>query len=373
MHDGCALAACEQPRLPRPVNRPLDQWLCLPLDRLHLHQQPPLTEAQVALGLHGWLAGHHHQGHTGPVLGDHIGSLPGVRDDHCNSQLGVHAGLGHSHSGSLHGVEGLGRKVPDEGVDHGVVHGVLRIAADARRCHHRVNREHARGGLGAQHHAVRAVQHRVGNVRHLGACWAGVGVHGLEHVSGHNHRLASHLGLSEDLALGQSHLLGGDGHAEVASCNHDAVCGLNDVVHVAQPLARLDLGNDLDILGANVVQEAAQVLHVMAPTNLACSHKVNAMLHGKVLNGLHVLVGGGGTCVQGHAADVQHLALAHDAVVDNHPDHGAARRHLGHVDANGSVSQPDHVACSRHVGKVRQVHPQAHRAVKVPIANKRIR
>jgi hypothetical protein len=104
---------------------------------------------------------------------------------------------------------------------------------------------------------------------------------------------------------------------------------------------------------------------------LAGGHKINAMLKGKVLDGLHVLVSCRGASVQCNVREVHNLALSHDTIIEYDADDSPILNAL-HSDPNGPVAEADGLARGDNVNKVQEVNPQAHLVRVLPVANKRI-
>ena len=128
---------------------------------------------------------------------------------------------------------------PLEAVLLGVVHDA------GHRAHDQV-RVLADAGLAGEHHRVRAVEDRVGHVGGLRAGGPGVLHHRLEHLGGHDHRLAGlaahlHRALLDDRDLLERQL-----DAEVAAGHHHPVEGLHDAREVLHGLGLLHLGQDRD-------------------------------------------------------------------------------------------------------------------------------
>ena len=76
----------------------------------------------------------------------------------------------------------------------------LGLDDDLRHRLHRLDREAAGGGLAGEHQRVGAVEHRVGDVRRLGAGRARLLHHRLEHLRRDDHRLAGAPPGGDDLA-----------------------------------------------------------------------------------------------------------------------------------------------------------------------------
>mmetsp|Transcript_47611 Transcript_47611/g.113142 ORF Transcript_47611/g.113142 Transcript_47611/m.113142 type:complete len:288 (-) Transcript_47611:867-1730(-) len=183
-------------------------------------------------------------GGLGAVLGDEAGSLASLRESDDELAAGVNRhlhrrgadaldcfhGLAHAHDAHAH------REVHAAVVEH-----CLSLLADAAHDLHRLARELSSGGLTAEHHAVRAVEHSVGDIPGFCAGWAWGGSHGLEHLGGSDHRLALKIALLDHHLLHQEDLLGRDLHAHVTSSHHDAIAGLDDLINVLDACLILNL------------------------------------------------------------------------------------------------------------------------------------
>jgi hypothetical protein len=101
--------------------------------------------------------------------------------------------------------------------------------------------------LGGQHHRVRAVQDRVGDVRDLGARRSEIRDHGLEHLGRDDDRRPRQAGFPEDLLLGDRDLLDRHLDPEVAARHHDRPSSGQDLVEAAQGLRPFQLGDDLGV------------------------------------------------------------------------------------------------------------------------------
>ena len=98
-------------------------------------------------------------------------------------------------------------------------------------------------GLAGQHHRVRAVEHRVGDVGGLGAGGPRVLDHRLQHLGGDDDGfrvLPCHL---DRALLHQRHLFERQLHAEVAARDHDRVERQHDRLEIVDRLGLLELGD----------------------------------------------------------------------------------------------------------------------------------
>lgn len=105
--------------------------------------------------------------------------------------------------------------------------------------------------------------------------------HGLQHLSGNNN------GLSDNVALGNHHLLSKEDLAgryfntEVTAGDHDTISLLEDLVKVGNPLLVFNLDNDLDI-GTIRTQDSTDLADVLALANEGSENHVNAVLDTKL-------------------------------------------------------------------------------------------
>ena len=98
------------------------------------------------------------------------------------------------------------------------------------------------GGLSREHDAVGAVKNGIGHIAALGASWAGVGNHRLEHLSGGDDRFAGDVGLTDHHLLGEKHLLWGNFHSQIPASDHDAISDIENFVVVFEPFLVLFRG-----------------------------------------------------------------------------------------------------------------------------------
>src|SRR5690606_39264145 len=96
-----------------------------------------------------------------------------------------------------------------------------------------------------QHHRICAFQHRVSNIGDLASIWFDAIDHALHHLRGYDHGLRTVNALANDLLLNVRNFLHRQFHAEVATCDHDAIRFDDDVADVCQRFGFLNLGNDL--------------------------------------------------------------------------------------------------------------------------------
>ena len=101
---------------------------------------------------------------------------------------------------------------------------------DARQHAHRIDRVVADRQFFREHHAVGAVEDRVGDVGRFGAGRPPAADHRQQHLGRGDRRLAVRVGLADQLLLRDRDALDRDLDAEIAARDHDAVGGLEDLV-----------------------------------------------------------------------------------------------------------------------------------------------
>ena len=121
----------------------------------------------------------------------------------------------------------------------------------------------ADAGLPGEHDRVGAVEDRVGDVGGLRAGRPGVLHHRLQHLRGHDHRLAGLAAHLDRRLLHDRHLLERQLHAQVAAGDHHAVERLDDPREVLHRLGLLDLGQDRDP-STDLVHDRVHVVDVVA-------------------------------------------------------------------------------------------------------------
>ena len=67
--------------------------------------------------------------------------------------------------------------------------------------------------------------------------------------------------------------------AEIATCDHNAVGGLDDLIDVIDTLLILDLRDDLDVTLA-AVEDLLYLIHVLAGADKGVSDEVHIVIHG---------------------------------------------------------------------------------------------
>ena len=120
----------------------------------------------------------------------------------------------------------------------------LGALGDPRHRGHDVGRVVADRRLTREHHGVRAVEHRVGDVAHLGPGRRRRVDHRLEHLRRRDDGRADLDAVPHDALLEVRHVLERAVDAEVAAGDHHRVGGGGDLGQIAERRRRLDLGHD---------------------------------------------------------------------------------------------------------------------------------
>ncbi|MPL96820.1 hypothetical protein SDC9_43004 [bioreactor metagenome] len=209
----------------------------------------------------------------------------------------------------------------------------FRPGHDALHGLHRPERIGPLCSLAGEHDGIGAVKNGVRHIACLGPGRTGIADHGVQHLGGHDDRLALHPADVDDALLLEGHLLGGNLHAEIAPGDHHAVHHVGDLVDVQDGLPGFDLGDDL--------HGTAELFH-----DPADFHDVTPVLHegnGDILHlvfkapadVLHVFLRKGR---EGYfrPGDVDALRVPQKASDDNPADHLRARDFL-HLQMEGSV------------------------------------
>ena len=125
--------------------------------------------------------------------------------------------------------------------NHVVVERRLSFDADLGNRFHRDLGVGSRGALAAEHDAVHAVEESVRHVGGFGSRWSGGFDHGLEHLSGCDHRFAREVALVDHHLLSQEDLLYGYLHPKIAASDHERVRFAQDLVKVQHSFLVLNL------------------------------------------------------------------------------------------------------------------------------------
>mmetsp|Transcript_52938 Transcript_52938/g.105197 ORF Transcript_52938/g.105197 Transcript_52938/m.105197 type:complete len:224 (-) Transcript_52938:485-1156(-) len=169
-------------------------------------------------------------------------------------------------------------------VARGIVHGDHRLGLDARACHdlHCTLWEAAVGSLAGEHHAIRTVEHGVGDIRALGSSRPWVGYHRLEHLSGDNARLARVAAFGDHHLLLAEHLLRWNLHAQITTGHHHAIRLRKNFIELVQALLVLNLGDDLNVL-ASLAQRLANETQIIRRLDEGRRNEVDLLRHSEVL------------------------------------------------------------------------------------------
>ena len=251
--------------------------------------------------------------------------------------LGVEL-VGQIHRGGRHGAGG--RHVEVLQLRDAVVAVLGGVAGDAAHRVHGDGRVLADGGLVGGHRGVGAIQDGVGAVGGLGAGRDRGVDHGAQHLGGNDHRLGVLAGQLDAALGGQRDLLERalDGH--IATGDHDAVEGLDDILKVLQGLRLLDLGHDRDAT-AFLVHDLMGAIDVGGEAHEGHGDDVGAGLDGPAQI-LLVLLGQRGQG-HGHARQVDALVRGDGAGHDDLGVHVVALD-LGDLQTDLAVVDQDRVA-----------------------------
>mmetsp|Transcript_8439 Transcript_8439/g.28964 ORF Transcript_8439/g.28964 Transcript_8439/m.28964 type:complete len:566 (+) Transcript_8439:192-1889(+) len=143
--------------------------------------------------------------------------------------------------------------------------------------------------LAAQHHRVGSLPDRDGDVRDLGPRGRRVIDHGLQHVGGHDDRLAQLPAGLDDPLLQDGDLLHRELRPKVTPGHHGAVRRLQDLVQVGDRVCALDLDQDFDV-GLLLHEIGPQLVHHVLVLHKRQGVVVHTGPHAK-LDVLPVLVG----------------------------------------------------------------------------------
>ena len=166
-------------------------------------------------------------------------------------------------------------------------------------------------GLTGEHNGRGAIINRIGHVVDLSTGGTGVIDHGFQHFGSGNNTLAQHAALESELFLNGGQLDEGNFNAQVTTGDHDTGANGANLLHIVNTGTIFDLGDDLDILAAIVVQQLADIQHIFLARNKGCSHIVYILLDAEEdiflvlfaeVRAGHDLVG------EGHALTIGHFA-----------------------------------------------------------------
>ena len=117
-------------------------------------------------------------------------------------------------------------------------------------CSHRLRRIKTGSALAGEHNCRGAVINRIGDIRCFRPCWSGISDHGFQHLGRRNHMLSELFRPLDHSLLYNRHFLHGYLHSHIASCHHNSVRSLKNLVQVADSLHILDLRNHLHMAAA---------------------------------------------------------------------------------------------------------------------------
>ena len=137
-----------------------------------------------------------------------------------------------------------------------------------------------------RHDGAGAVVDGVGHVGNLRAGGAHVVDHAFEHLRGGDDALAQHAALGDELFLYLRQFLEGYLHAHVAAADHDAVAGFTDLLDVVNAGAVFQLGDDVDVLGAQFVEPGVNGLEVFAAGDKGTGDEVTSFSTPKRMSSL---------------------------------------------------------------------------------------
>ncbi len=140
---------------------------------------------------------------------------------------------------------------------------------------HRLNglqRILADSGLTGEHHRIRAIKDGVRNVARFCARGARLRRHRVQHLRGHNHRLARVPRLGEYTALQHWHRFWRRLHAEIPARDHDGVGGCHHGGKIGDRLELLDLGDDRNVA---VGHQRSQRMHVLGSSHERLAEEVD--------------------------------------------------------------------------------------------------
>ena len=201
---------------------------------------------------------------------------------------------------------------------------------------HRFERIAARGRFGREHHRVGAVVDRGRHIGGLGARRHRGRDHRLEHLGGHDHRLAGLAAGAHDALLDRRHLLGRHFHAQVAARHHHRIGFLDDTLQAVDRRRLLQLGDD----PGPSVDDALDLDHVFGTLDEGQRHPVDTQLKAEAQVGVVLL--GQRRKRQHHARHVHALAIGDGTAGDD------AR--LGKIRAAGLDAQAHLAVVDQEIG-----------------------
>ena len=148
-------------------------------------------------------------------------------------------------------------------------------------CHglHGPDRVFASRRFAGEHDGARAVVDSVCNVGDLRSRRARVVDHGLKHLRRRNDALAQQTALGNEIFLDRGQLCKRNLHAQIAPADHNAGALLTDFLHVVNAGLVFNLGDDLHVFAAVLVQKPPHIQHILLPRDKRRRDKINAVLN----------------------------------------------------------------------------------------------
>ena len=215
----------------------------------------------------------------------------------------------------------------------------LGVGGDERHGADGLDRVLADRGLAREHDGRGAVKDGVCHVGDLGAGGARVFGHGVEHLGGGDDALALGDGHLDQVLLDLGQLVVGHLDAEVAARDHEARALGEDLADVVDALHVLDLGDDLHVLLAVLLEDVLDVEDVLLGAGKGGGDEVDALLQAEDDVGA-VLVRDEGH-VELDAGDVDGLAVGERAGVERAADDVGAVLDLLHLEGDEAVVDED--------------------------------
>ena len=128
-------------------------------------------------------------------------------------------------------------------------------------CHHAdcFYRIFAHCGLSGKHDRITAVVDRICHITGLCSGRTRIADHRIQHLCCSDNRFTFAVAFVDDLLLDMRNLVCRDLHAEIPSCNHDAVCRIQDLINIFHTFCIFDLGNNTDISAVIIFQDLADI------------------------------------------------------------------------------------------------------------------
>ena len=195
---------------------------------------------------------------------------------------------------------------------------------------HGLDGKFSRGGFRREHHRIRPVIDRGGDVRGFGPGRRRGRDHRIEHLGRYHYGLHREAAGADQLLLAPRNVLLRDLHAEVAARHHHGVREADDVVDALQGLGLLHLGHD----AGPVADQPARLDHVGGLLHEGERDPVDAELQPEGEVG--PVLGGERRDVQQGAGEVDALAVREGAA-DHHLGDDAVAGEAGHTHPHATV------------------------------------